>query len=87
MHASMISFVVGAVGSIRYTLINKQTVSWAGNRAAPAQVWLCGTLGAFYVTGIILVFPQPGPGLTFGLVVAGQMVVSLLLGHYNILVA
>jgi transporter family-2 protein len=44
-------------------------------------------LGAFYVTVIILAFPKLGPGLTFALVVAGQMIVSMLLEHFDILVA
>lgn len=62
-------------------------MSWAGVREAPAHVWLGGLLGAFYVTVIILAFPKLGPGLTFGLVVAGQMIISILLEHFNILVA
>lgn len=86
VHASMLSFVVGSIALILYILLTKQTVSWAGIRSAPPQVWLGGILGAFYVTVIILAFPQLGPGLTFGLVVAGQMIISVLLEHYNILV-
>jgi transporter family-2 protein len=87
VHASMLSFVVGSVALILYLLLTKQAVSWSGIRAAPPVVWLGGLLGAFYVTVIILAFPRLGPGLTFGLVVAGQMLVSILLEHYNILVA
>jgi transporter family-2 protein len=58
----------------------------AGLRTVPAYVWLGGVLGAFYVTSIILAFPQIGPALTFGLIVTGQMLISVLLDHYNILV-
>lgn len=86
VYASMISFVVGTLGLIVYILITKQTVSFAGLKEAPNYVWLGGLLGAFYVTVIILAFPVLGPGLTFGLVVAGQMVISMLLEHFNILV-
>lgn len=86
-YASMLSFVVGTLGLIAYILITKQTVSLAGLKEAPHYVWLGGLLGAFYVTVIILAFPVLGPGLTFGLVVAGQMVISVLLEHFNILVA
>jgi transporter family-2 protein len=74
-------------GLFTYILITKQSISWAGVREAPAHVWLGGLLGAFYVTVIILAFPKLGPGLTFGLVVAGQMIISILLEHFNILVA
>lgn len=87
VYASMLSFAIGTLGLITYILITKQSMSWAGVREAPAHVWLGGLLGAFYVTVIILAFPKLGPGLTFGLVVAGQMIISILLEHFNILVA
>ncbi|HLP52289.1 MAG TPA: DMT family transporter [Chitinophagales bacterium] len=87
VHASMFSFVVGAVALILYIILTKQTVSWAGLKAAPLSAWAGGLLGAFYVTVIVLSFPKLGPGLTFGLVVAGQMLISALLEHFNILVA
>lgn len=87
VYASILSFLIGTLGLITYILLTKQSVSWAGVREAPAHVWLGGLLGAFYVTVIILAFPKLGPGLTFGLVVAGQMIISILLEHFNILVA
>jgi len=87
IQASMISFVVGTIALVLYILISGQTISWSGLKSAPPYAWFGGILGAFYVTIIVLAFPKLGPGLTFGLVVAGQMIVSLLLEHYNILVA
>ena len=42
-------------------------------------------MGAFYVTIIVLAFPKIGPGLTFGLVVAGQLLISMLMEHYQIM--
>lgn len=87
VYASMFSFVVGTIGLLVYILLTRQSISWAGVKDAPSYVWLGGLLGAFYVTVIILAFPKLGPGLTFGLVVAGQMIVSVLLEHNNILVA
>lgn len=87
VYASMLSFLIGTIGLFTYIILTNQTISWAGVRAAPAHVWFGGLLGAFYVTVIILAFPKLGPGLTFGLVVAGQMIISILLEHFNILVA
>lgn len=87
VHASMFSFVVGMLGLLVYLMLTRQAVSWSGVKEAPGYVWLGGLLGAFYVTTIILAFPKLGPGLTFGLVVAGQMIMSVLLEHNNILVA
>jgi transporter family-2 protein len=86
VYASMISFITGALAVCIYILLTRQSITWAGLRAAPAYVWLAGPMGAFYVTVIILAFPRIGPALTFGLVVAGQMVISILLDHLKILV-
>jgi len=87
VYASMFSFVVGTLGLLIYIIITRQSISWTGVREAPGYVWIGGLLGAFYVTVIILAFPKLGPGLTFGLVVAGQMILSAVLEHNNILVA
>ena len=86
-HASMISFIIGALSVALYVALTRQSVSWSGLKGAPAYAWLGGVLGAFYVTVIILAFPRLGPGLTFALVVAGQMIISMLLEHFDILVA
>lgn len=87
VHASMISFLIGAAALILYIALTSQTASWAGVKTTPIHVWVGGLLGAFYVTVIVLAFPRLGPGLTFGLIVAGQMLISALLEHFNILVS
>ena len=79
--------MIGAFAVLIYIWITKQHVSWAGLKTAPAYTWIAGALGAFYVTTVILAFPRIGPALTFGLVVLGQMVIAVLLDHFNILVA
>jgi bacterial/archaeal transporter family-2 protein len=87
LYAALFSFLVGTAGLLLYILLTKQHFSWSGVKDAPGYIWLGGLMGAFYVTIIILAFPVLGPGLTFGLIVAGQMLVSILLEHFNILVA
>lgn len=87
VYAALISFVVGTIGLLVYILLSRQTLSISGLKAAPGYLWLAGLLGAFYVTVIILAFPKLGPGLTFGLIVAGQMILSVFLEHKNLLVA
>jgi len=87
VYASLISFMVGVFALLIYIMITRQHVSWVGIKAVPAYAWLGGVLGAFYVTAIILAFPKIGPALTFGLVVAGQMIMAMLLDHFNVLVA
>lgn len=86
VYAAMLSFIVGAFSVACYILFTKQPVSWGGIKSVPGYVWFGGVLGAFYVTAIILSFPKIGPALTFGLVVLGQMIISILLDHFNILV-
>ncbi len=86
VYASLISFLIGSLAILLYITLTKQTLSWEGLKTAPATAWLGGILGAFYVTFIIFAFRELGPGLTFGLVVAGQMLISILLEHYNVLV-
>lgn len=87
VYASMISFIVGAAAVLLYIAFTRQHVNWAGAKTAPAYVWIAGAMGAFYVTAVVLAFPRIGPALTFGLVVAGQMLIAVLLDHFNILVA
>lgn len=86
VHASMLSFFIGAFAVVIYLQAMHSQVSWAGIRSAPFYSLLGGVLGAFYVTAVTLAFPKIGPALTFGLVVAGQMVIAVLLDHFNILV-
>jgi transporter family-2 protein len=87
MHASLFSFAIGTIILLLYVILTKQTVSWEGVKSAPWFAWLGGFLGAYCLTAILFSFPRLGPGLTFGLVVAGQMIISVALEHFNILVA
>jgi len=85
VHASMASCAIGVMALIIYILLTSQNVSWKGLRDAPSYAWLGGILGAFYVTVIVLAFPKIGPGMTFGLVVAGQLIISMLMEHFGIM--
>lgn len=85
VHASMISFAVGVLALVIYILLTSQNVSWRGLKDAPSYAWLGGILGAFYVTVIVLAYPKIGPGLMFGLVVAGQMLISMLMEHFQLM--
>ena len=87
MYASMFSFIIGTILIALYVFTTGQTVAWEGVRAAPWYAWLGGLFGAYCLTAIILAFPNLGPGLTFGLLVAGQMIMSVALEHFNLLVA
>lgn len=87
VYASLISFIVGGLGLLAYVIVTRQQGSLEGAKAAPFIDWTGGLIGALYVTVTILAFPKIGPAMTFGLVVAGQMIMSVVLDHTNTLVA
>lgn len=86
VYAAFISFVVGSVGLWLYLLIQK--IPFTGIAQAGTvhwSVWTAGLLGGFYVAAVIILVPKIGAALTFGLVVTGQLGLSLLLDHYGLL--
>lgn len=87
IHASMISMLVASLAIAAYALATRQTFSWTGAVGAPWYAWLGGFCGAFSLTVIILTFPKLGPGLSFGLFVAGMLIGSVVIEHFNILVS
>jgi len=86
VYAAMISFAIGTIGLFLYTLLTKDHLSQlAGAMQVDWSVWTAGLLGAFYVAAVIILVPQLGVAFTFGLVVAGQLFISLLLDHFGLL--
>jgi transporter family-2 protein len=51
----------------------------------PWWLWIGGALGAFYVFCTIFLAPKLGGATLIGLVISGQMIVSLILDHYGFL--
>jgi bacterial/archaeal transporter family-2 protein len=83
--SSFISFVAGAVSLLIYMIVTKLPLpNIIHAKAAPAYLWMAGLLGAFYVTSVIILVPKLGVALTFGLVIGGQMAVSLLFDHFGL---
>lgn len=87
LQAVAISFVVGMLVLLLYLLATRQVMPVENLRAAPAYSWFGGALGAFFVTSMTLAYPRIGPALTFGLVIAGQTIMAVLLEHFKIMVA
>ncbi|HCY85496.1 MAG TPA: EamA-like transporter family protein [Desulfobacteraceae bacterium] len=86
VYAALISFVVGSLGLMAYVIAVKTDLT-AISRTLDAHwsVWTAGILGAFYVTCVIILAPKLGVALTFGLVVTGQLGISLIIDHYGFL--
>lgn len=84
--AAFASFLIGTIALFIYLLILKfdfNTISQT--KSVSPVVWLAGILGAFYVAAVIILAPKLGTALTFSLVVAGQMIISLVFDHYGLL--
>ena len=86
VYASLISFVIGSLVLFVYGLFAKMNFSQITQAGSQHwSVWTPGLLGAFYVTSVIVLVPKIGVALTFGLIVAGQLGLSLALDHYGLL--
>lgn len=83
--AAMISFMIGALGLTAYVLV--AGVSWPPIRTfteIPWWMWTGGLMGAFLVFVSIILAPKLGAATTLGLMIAGQMLTSLVLDHFGI---
>ena len=84
--AAFISFVIGTLGLLIYILVTGTSVGSLYNvKEAPPIAWLGGLLGAFFVTCTVILAPRIGVAMTFSLVVAGQMLITLVLDHFGFL--
>ena len=84
--SALISFVVGTIALLIYLLISGvSVVNIASVKEAPAIAWVGGLLGAFYVTAAITLVPRLGVAMTFSLMVAGQMLITLIIDHFGLL--
>lgn len=84
--AAFISFVVGTAALFVYILFSGIPL---GNLASLKQAsfvsWTGGILGAFFVASAVILVPRLGVALTFSLIVAGQMLITLVLDHFGFL--
>ncbi|MEO6315260.1 MAG: DMT family transporter [Chitinophagaceae bacterium] len=86
VYAALFSFIIGAISVAVYLQFTEETVTPAGLKSASLVSWLGGgMIGAFFITASMLALPRIGMGLTFGLIVAGQVIVAVLLDHFGIL--
>ena len=84
--SAFISFFVGTVALFVYLLISGVSLSsLASAKEAPAIAWVGGFLGAFFVTAAVTLVPRLGVAMTFSLIVAGQMLVTLVIDHFGLL--
>ncbi len=84
--AALISFAVGTlVLSVYFLCTGAKWPPLSQLMAAPWWLWLGGLLGAFYVAGAVVLAPRLGVATMIGIVIAGQMIASLLIDHFGLL--
>jgi transporter family-2 protein len=83
--AALVSFATGTLALCAYTFLMRLPWSLEGASKAPWWVWVGGILGAFNITATIILAPRLGAATLLGLVVTGQMIVSIILDHYGLL--
>jgi len=86
MLAALGSFVAGCLVLLVYLLATRTSFPSLGIVARiPPYLWIGGVLGGLYVTLAIILTPKLGVATTMGLVVAGQIGVSIILDHFGLL--
>lgn len=83
--AAFISFVVGTVALFVYILAMGIPLNFASLKNTSIISWTGGLLGAFFVASAVILVPKLGVALTFSLIIAGQMLITLVLDHYGFL--
>jgi transporter family-2 protein len=84
VYAAFVSFAVGTIALFIYLILTKQfNLQALQPRQNPWWIWTGGLLGTFFVAGIVMLLPKLGVALAFSLVIAGQMIASLLFDQYG----
>lgn len=84
--AAFISFFVGTVALFVYVLVAGVPLgNIVSAKNAPPVAWVGGLLGAFFVTAAVTLVPRLGVAMTFSVIVAGQMIVTLVIDHFGLL--
>lgn len=84
--ASIAFFSIGMIGLLIYLhVLNFNFYTIPQTKTTSPIVWIVGIVGAFYVVAVIILASRLGTAVTLVLVVAGQMTVSLVFDHSDLL--
>lgn len=84
--SALISFCVGTLALLSYILITGIPLANVANaKNASPIAWTGGLLGAFFVASSIILLDKLGAAMTISLIIAGQMLMSLIMDHFGLL--
>ncbi len=84
LRATLVSFAVGTAALFLVMVAGYRDWPSGGSIAgAPWWVWVGGLLGAFYVLGSVVAAPKLGAATLVAVILAGQVVASLLVDHFG----
>jgi len=83
VNAAFVSFAVGTLALALLALAGQTRPDMAAARALPWYAWLGGLYGVIFVVAATWAVPRLGVALTITLMVAGQLLISLILDHFG----
>lgn len=84
--SALLSFTVGTFALLTYIIITGVPLSNVANAKDATPIsWIGGLLGAFYVAVSIVLLPKIGVAMTVSLIIAGQMLMSVVMDHFGLL--
>ena len=86
LFATLVSYGVGTLASLGCLLVMRPALpAWSRIAAAPVWAWTGGANGVGYVTASVLLAPKLGATRLIVLVVAGQLLASVILDHFGLI--
>jgi transporter family-2 protein len=84
--AALISFAIGTLAlSIVTVSMAPPLPLWSSAATLPWWIWSGGVMGAFFVAASTFIAPQLGATTMLALILAGQVVASVLFDHFGLL--
>ena len=85
VNAAFVSFAVGTAALGILAVILQTKPDMAASRALPWYAWVGGLYGAIFVVAAAWGVPKLGVATTITLMVAGQLLLSLVLDHFGVM--
>jgi bacterial/archaeal transporter family-2 protein len=83
--AGVVSYAVGVICMIVFVLAMRDPVpSLSVARSVPWYLWSGGALGALFIAAAIFLVPKLGAAAFVALLVAGQMLASMVYDHFGL---